>query len=92
MGGTPRLVRRGGVFYFRMAAPKDLVARVGRGEVKTTLNTTDRAKATLPCRKISNDMDLLFANELSMTDALLHQIDQRIRDVIDPTFPKWPAA
>ena len=42
MGGTPRLVRRGGVFYFRMAVPKDLVPVVGRGEVKTTLNTTDR--------------------------------------------------
>ncbi|MDZ7906641.1 MAG: DUF6538 domain-containing protein [Cypionkella sp.] len=81
MGGTPRLVRRGGVFYFRMAVPKDLVARVGRGEVKTTLNTTDRAKATLLCRKISNDIDLLFANKLSMTNALLHQIDQRIRDI-----------
>ncbi len=67
MGGTPRLVRRGGVFYFRMAVPKDLVEVVGRGEVKTTLNTTDRVKATLLCRKISNDMDLLFANKLSMT-------------------------
>ena len=31
MGGTPRVVRRCGVFYFRMAAPKDLVARVGHG-------------------------------------------------------------
>jgi integrase len=81
MGGTPRLVRRGGVFYFRMTVPKDWVARVGRGEVKTTLNTTDRAKATLLCRKISNDIDLLFANKLSMTNALLHQIYQRIRDI-----------
>ncbi len=33
MGGTPRLVRRGGVFYFRMAVPKDFVPVVGRGEV-----------------------------------------------------------
>ncbi len=81
MGGTPRSVRRGGVFYFRMAVPKDLVEVVGLGEVKTTLNTTDRAKATPLCRKISNDMDLFFANKLSMTNALLHQIDQRIRDI-----------
>ena len=64
-----------------MAVPKDLVAKVGRSEVKTTLKTTDRAKATLICRKISNDIDLLFANKLSMTNALLHQIDQRIRDI-----------
>ena len=47
MGGIPRVVRRGGVFYFRMAVPKDLVSAVGRGEAKSTLNTTDRAKATV---------------------------------------------
>lgn len=47
MCGTPRLVRRGGVFYFHMAVPKDLIPVVGRGEVKTTLNTTDRGYATL---------------------------------------------
>jgi hypothetical protein len=52
MGGTPRLVRRGGVFYFRMAVPKDLVSVVGRGEVKTTLNTPDRAKATVACKSL----------------------------------------
>ena len=81
MGGTPRLVRRGGVFYFRMAVPKEWVATLGRAEIKTTLKTTDRAKATLLCRKISNDMDVLFFNKLHMANALLAQIDERIRDI-----------
>lgn len=81
MGGTPRLVRRNGVFYFRMAVPKEWVTVLGRGEVKTTLQTTDRAKATLLCRKISNDMDVLFSNKWSMTNTLLEKIDQRIRDI-----------
>ena len=81
MGKTPRLVRRGGVFYFRMAVPKEWVATLGRGEIKSTLKTTDRAIATVLCRKISNDMDVLFFNRLHMANALLAQIDQRIRDI-----------
>ncbi|MFN7225020.1 MAG: DUF6538 domain-containing protein [Paracoccaceae bacterium] len=38
MGGTPRLVRRGGVFYFRMAVPKDLIPVVRRGDADRGLN------------------------------------------------------
>ncbi len=81
MGGTPRLVRRCGVFYFRMAVPTTWVETLGRSEVKTSLRTTDRAKATLLCRKISNDLDLLFTNRLRMASSPLEQIDQRIRDI-----------
>ena len=81
MGGTPRLVRRGGIFYFRMAVPKTWIATLGRNELKTTLKTTDRARATLLCRKISNDIDQLFANKSAMANPLIHQIDQRIRDI-----------
>ena len=81
MSKTARLVRRGGVFYFRMAVPKVWVTTLRRDEIKTTLKTTDRAKATLMCRKISNDIDLLFFNKLYMANALLTQIDQRIRDI-----------
>jgi hypothetical protein len=35
------LVRRGNTFHFRIAVPRELVARVGRCEIKTTLRTTD---------------------------------------------------
>jgi integrase len=64
-----------------MSVPKGWVATMGRGEVKTSLKTSDRSTATLLCRKISNDLDVLFSNRLNMTSSPLEQIDQRIRDI-----------
>ena len=44
-GGPPRLVKRGGIDYFRMALPEDRAAALGRGEVLSTSRTTYRAEA-----------------------------------------------
>ena len=41
MVAQTHLVRRGNTFHFRIAVPRELVVRVGRSEIKTTLRTTD---------------------------------------------------
>jgi hypothetical protein len=35
------LVRRANTYHFRIAAPRELVARVGKIEIKTTLKTSE---------------------------------------------------
>ena len=67
MGGTPHLKRRGAIYYFRMSVPKHLTHRLKRYEVKSSLHTSDRAKATLLCRALSNTFDTIFG-ELNMAE------------------------
>ena len=45
LASTPRLVKRRGVFYYRMAVPRHLVDRVGRQELSATLRTSDPVQA-----------------------------------------------
>lgn len=81
MGGTPRLVRRAGTFYFRMAVPREWVPILRRSEIKATLQTTDRARATFLCRSISNELDRLFLNRVLMAAATFEDLNKRIREV-----------
>ena len=60
----PRVMRRGDVFYFRMAVPKRWVPTVGKQEIKLSLQTCDPIKSRLRGRSFSNAFDLLF-EELS---------------------------
>jgi integrase len=64
-----------------MSVPTQWVGFLRRAEIKFSLKTTNRTKATLICRKISNDLDQLFAVNCGMTSSPLEQIDQRIRDI-----------
>ena len=57
---TPRLTRRGAIFYCRMAIPKRLIVRVGRAELIASLHTKDRLQAKLQYRTLSNAIDRLF--------------------------------
>lgn len=56
----PHLVRRGGVYCFRMAVPRDLVARFGRREIKGSLKTSDPFTARSRCRKLSSAFERLI--------------------------------
>lgn len=45
MGAISRLVRRNGLFYYRMATPRRLAAQLGRRELKLSLRTRDPLEA-----------------------------------------------
>lgn len=81
MSGTPRLVRREGVYYFRMAIPERWVQKLQRREIKTTLRTTERKRATLLCRTFSNRLDILFNDEAFMTNSPLPMLNEHIRGI-----------
>ena len=55
-----RVERRGDVFYFRMAVPKQWVSTVGKREIKLSLRTCKPTKSRLRGRALSNAMDVLF--------------------------------
>ena len=80
MVSTPRLVRRNGVFYYRMAVPKTLVARVRRQELSASLRTTNAAEAKLSCRSLSNAFDLFFVELHKMPQISQSEIEERIRN------------
>lgn len=54
------LVRRGNVFTFRMAVPRDLWTRCGLREVKGSLRTSDPFTARTRCRTLSNAFEGLI--------------------------------
>lgn len=54
------LVRRGGVYCFRMAVPRALVAQFGRREIKGSLKTGDPFTARTQCRKLSSAFEKLI--------------------------------
>ncbi|MDB5512309.1 MAG: hypothetical protein JWR08_1792, partial [Enterovirga sp.] len=78
-GSLPRLVRRGDVFYFRMAVPRRLVVQLGTREIKVSLKTSDRALANLRCRSLSNRFDLAFRGLTGMPDLTFGDVDQEAR-------------
>ncbi len=57
---TPHLWRRGGVFYFRRVVPLPLQSRIGRSEIKPSLQTREPARARLRCRALSNRFDAVI--------------------------------
>ena len=85
---TPRLARRGAIFYYRMAVPKRLVARVGRAELTASLHTKDRLQAKLLCRTLSNAIDRLFEVLPHMHDVSQAEIEERIRSYFQACLNK----
>lgn len=84
------LVRRGDQFWFRMAVPAQLVARIGLTEVKGSLKTADRMLARLRCRYMSNSVEALIATVKAKPDlppetirALVRRCFQRCRAASD---------
>lgn len=75
----PRLVRRDGVFYFRMAVPKALVPAMRRTEVKATLRTGDFTIARTRARRLSEACETLFGEMRRMPELTLAEIDGRLR-------------
>ena len=63
------LTRRGSVFWFRMAVPKDLIGRrVGCREIKGSLRTRSPAIARLRCQRLGSAILQLIAWVRSMPE------------------------
>lgn len=84
----PRLVRRDGVFYFRMAVPKPLVPALRRSEVKTTLRTGDVSIARTRARRLSEAFETLFGELGAMPDTTFEIIDARVREYMQASLSK----
>ncbi len=55
------LVRRGNLCHCRIAVPRELVARVGKLKIKTTLRPSDPLTARRLSRVLSSVIEALFA-------------------------------
>jgi len=73
------LVRRGNTFHFRIAVPRELVARVGRCEIKTTLKTTDLLTAKQRSRVLSSAIEALFMEVRRMPELTRHHVERRVQ-------------
>jgi integrase len=62
------LTRRGSVFWFRMAVPKDLIGRVGCREIKGSLRTRSPTIARLRCQRLGSAILQLIARVRSMPE------------------------
>ena len=62
------LVRRGGVFCFRMAVPRSMWVQFGLREIKGSLKTGDPFTARIRCRKLSNAFEHLIDKARTMPD------------------------
>jgi hypothetical protein len=74
------LVRRGNTFHFRIAVPRELVARVGKAEIKTTLRTTDPLTARQRSRVLSSAIDALFEEVRRMPELTRQHVERRVRE------------
>lgn len=74
------LVRRGNTFHFRIAVPRELVARVGRCEIKTTLRTTDLLTARQRGRVLSSAIEALFEEVRRMPELTRQHVERRVRE------------
>ena len=80
MVAQTHLVRRGNTFHFRIAVPRELVARVGRCEIKTTLRTTDPLTARQRGRVLSSAIEALFEEVRRMPELTRQHVERRVRE------------
>ena len=80
MVAQTHLVRRGNTFHFRIAVPRELVARVGRCEIKTTLRTTDPLTARRRGRVLSSAIEALFEEVRRMPELTRQHVERRVRE------------
>lgn len=62
------LLRRGSIYWFRMAVPLDLGGRVGRREIKASLRTSPLAVARPRCQCLGGAMLQLIARVRAMPE------------------------
>lgn len=82
MKGTPNVVRRGGMFYFRRGVPKHLVGVLGRREITASLRTSDFRSGKLRSRRLYVGSEVLFS---SLEGSMLSEevIGKLVRDFYD---------
>ncbi len=62
VSGHTHLYRRGARYYYRCRVPHDLVAVLGKQEVKFSLNTADRREALVRVREAAVEVDQTISN------------------------------
>ncbi len=77
---APHVVRRGNNFYFRLAVPRKLIAKVGTREVKFSLRTSDPVEAKVRGRLLSSAVDLLFKGIARMEALPSEALQAAIKD------------
>lgn len=78
MSISPHLVRRGNTFHFRIAVPRELVAQLGKVEIKTTLKTSDPLTAKQRSRVLSNAIETLFDELRRMPELTRRAVEDRV--------------
>lgn len=73
------LVKRGEIYYFRLAIPTGLQSRFGCKEIKSSLRTDSRHVARLRCRVLSNQFEELFSYTPIMSDLTPDQLQNIAR-------------
>lgn len=73
------LVKRGEIYYFRLAIPTGLQSRFGCKEMKSSLRTDNRRVARLRCRILSNQFEELFSYIPIMSDLTPDQLQNIAR-------------
>jgi integrase len=76
---SPHLVRRGNTFHFRIAVPRELVAQLGKVEIKTTLKTSDPLTAKQRSRVLSNAIETLFNELKRMPELTRRAVEDRVK-------------
>lgn len=76
---TSGLVKRGRIYYFRVAVPRHLTKRLQRAELSISLRRDNLAKAKRSARQISNWVEVLFEGLPSMPELTFESINERIR-------------
>jgi integrase len=87
---SPHLVRRGNTFHFRIVVPRELVAQLGKVEIKTTLKTSDPLTAKQRSRVLSNAIETLFDELRRMPELTRRAVEDRVkvyfRDCLDKSY------
>jgi uncharacterized protein DUF6538 len=73
------LTRRGNVYWFRMAVPLDIVERIGRREIKISLQTSSLAVARPRCQRLGSAMLQLIARVRVMPELSQKTIQELAR-------------
>jgi integrase len=79
MSASLHLVRRGNTFHFRIAVPRELVERIGKVEIKTTLKTADLLTAKQRSRVLSSAIEALFEEVRRMPELTRQHVDRFVR-------------
>jgi integrase len=85
---SPHLVRRGNTFHFRIAVPRELVAQLGKVEIKTTLKTSDPLTAKQRSRVLSNAIETLFDELRRMPELTPKHVERRVKFYLQNSLDK----